>query len=86
MVAWCRDGPRQGHPHRRRRQKHADGVAYCHMEVLVAHVALDRHPGDTCVVLGYLVKAGHLRHLTLRSDQLLLDGRKGDKKMLQLKT
>jgi hypothetical protein len=30
--------------------------------------------GDTGVVLGYLVEADHLCHLTLCGDQLLLDG------------
>jgi hypothetical protein len=46
-----------------------DGVAYCHVEVLVAPVALDRHlGGDTGVVLVYLAKADRLRRLALRSD------------------
>jgi hypothetical protein len=44
------------------------------MEVLVAPIALNRHlRGDTDVVLDYLAKADHLRHLTLRGNQLLLD-------------
>ena len=50
-----------------------DGVAYYHVEVLVATVAVDRHSGgDTGVFLGYLAKADHLHHLALRGDQLLL--------------
>ena len=66
---------RHGHPRRRRRRKHTDGVACCHMEVLVASIALHHHPGgDTGVVLGYLAKADRLRRLTLCGDQLLLDG------------
>ena len=66
---------RQGCPYRRRRRKHTDGVACCHMEVLVAPVALGHHPGgDTGVVLGYLAKVDRLRRLAPRDDQLLLDG------------
>jgi hypothetical protein len=65
----------QGHPYRRRRQKHANGVACCRLEVLVAPVALNCHSGeDMGVVLSYLVKKDHLYHLALRGDQLLLDG------------
>ena len=57
------------------RRKHADGVACCRVEVLVALVAISRHPGgDTGVVLGYLAKADRLRRLVLRGDQLLQDG------------
>jgi hypothetical protein len=52
-----------------------DGVACCRVEVLVAPVALGRHPGgDTGVVLGYLAKMDRLRRLALHGDQLLLDG------------
>ena len=52
-----------------------DSVACCHVEVLVAPVALRCHPGeDTGIVLGYLAKADRLLRLALRSDQLLLDG------------
>jgi hypothetical protein len=51
------------------------------VEILVVPVGLGHHPGgDTGVVLGYLVKADRLRRLALRSDQLLLDNLKGDKK------
>jgi hypothetical protein len=65
----------QGHPYRRRRRKHANGVAcYC-VEVLEVPIALGYHPGgDTSIVLGYLAKADHLRRLALCGDQLLLDG------------
>ena len=51
-----------------------DGVACYLMEVLVAPVALGHHlGGDTCVVLGYLVKADRLHRLVLCDGQLLLD-------------
>jgi hypothetical protein len=41
----------------------------------VVHVALNLHlGGDTGVVLGYLAKVDRLHCLTLRKDQLLLDG------------
>ena len=51
-----------------------DGITCCHVEVLVAPVALRRHPeGDTGVVLGDLAKADRLRCLALCGDQLLLD-------------
>ena len=52
-----------------------EGVACCHVEVLVVPVALGRHlGGDMGVVIGYLVKVDRLRRLALRGDQLLLDG------------
>ena len=52
-----------------------DGIACCHMEVLVAPVALGLHlGGDMGIVLGYLAKMDHLRRLTLHGNQLLLDG------------
>jgi hypothetical protein len=52
-----------------------DSVACCHVEVLVALVALSHHPGGyTGVILGYLAKADCLHRLALRGDQLLLDG------------
>jgi hypothetical protein len=52
-----------------------DNVVCCHVEVLVAPVALGLHSiGDTSVVLGYLEKADRLYRLALCSNQLLLDG------------
>jgi hypothetical protein len=65
---------RQGHPCRRKRQKHADDIAYCRVEVLVVPIALGRHlGGDTGIVLGYLAKTDRLCRLALRGDKLLLD-------------